>query len=291
MNSPRVNVFRRALAGTAVVVALGVAGAVPAHAAQPVLLDSCAVTVQGEPGQLISLKPAAVTPQILSVLAPLDPLKVLRPAFTGIWNTVPPITVGSVGPTDGLISGSTIADAVLAKLREISVLAPVIDVLAPPLKTLLSSNCGVATKPGSPAPTPPAPGQPPATPGKPAPAPGGTPAPGGSAGGIQQGQGVPGGAALSAVYPPGPGQGGIPGPGIPPDGVAYDYGPAAVPQIPDVSAATRGFNGQSTGSAEALPAASTGGIGRPMLLAALLVTLVGTQLVRRWVLRRTRRTS
>ena len=288
MNSLRANVFRRALAGAAVAVALGVAGAVPAQAAQPVLLDSCAVTVQGEPGQLISLKPAAVTPQILSVLAPLDPLKVLRPAFTGIWNTMPPITVGSVGATDGLISGSAIADAVLAKLRGISVLAPVIDVLAPQLKALLGSNCGIETKPGSPAPAPaPAPGQPPAAPGQPAPAPGVTPAPGGSAGGIQQGQGVPGG-ALSAEYPAGPGQGGVPGPGIPPDGVAYNYGPSAVPQIPDIAATTRGLGGQSTGSAEALPAASTGGIGRPVLLAVLLITLVGTQLVRRWVLRRAR---
>ncbi|MGW3960908.1 hypothetical protein ACWED2_13905 [Amycolatopsis sp. NPDC005003] len=282
--------MRRVVAAAAVSAAL--ATATPAAAAQPVVLDSCAVTVQGEPGQLVSLRPAAVTPQILAALAPLDPLNVLRPAFTGVWQALPPITLGSIGAADAVIPGSTVADAVLGELRRISLLAPVIDALSPALRGLLGANCRVTTKPGNPAPSAP-PSAPPSSPppgGARPPATGGSPprtTPGTSpaTGATVTSPGLPE-AVLGAQFPGAAGQGGIPGPGIPPDRVAYDYGPAAVPQVPAVDARMQGLGGQATGSAEALPAAARGGVSRETLLAGLLVTLMGTQLFRRWALRR-----
>ncbi|SED22048.1 hypothetical protein SAMN04489727_6948 [Amycolatopsis tolypomycina] len=280
---------RRVLAATAVSVALAATTATPSGAAQPVVLDSCAVTVHGEPGQLVSLKPAAVTPHLLSALAPLDPLNVLRPAFTGVWQALPPITLGSIGPADGLIPGSAVADAVLGALRPIPLLAPVIDALSPAVRAVLGANCGVTTKPGTPAPAPSSLPSRPSGGARP-PAAGstltstapGTPA---ATGPTFTSPGLPE-AVLGSQFPAGAGPGGIPGPGIPPDRVAYEYGPAAVPQVPAVDARMQGLGGQSTGSAEALPAAADGGVGRTVLLAGLLVTLVGTQLFRRWALKR-----
>jgi len=284
----------RVLAATAVAAVLAAGTATPSEAAGSLVLDNCAVTVQGEPGQAVSLKPAAVTPQILSALAPLDPLNVLRPAFSGVWQALPPIALGSIGATDGLIPGSAIGDAVLGDLRKISLLAPVIDALSPSVRALLGANCGVTTKPGNPAPAPAS--RPPA--GTPPPA-GGTPAPPG----VSAVPGVPGtpGATGTTVTSPGlpgavlgsqfPGVTGVPGPGIPPDRIAYDYGPAAVPQVPAVDARMQGLGGQSTGSAQALPAASDGGISRSTLLAGLLLALVGTQWFRRWALKRTDKTG
>lgn len=279
----------RVLAATAVAASLAAVTATPSAAAGTLVLDSCAVTVQGEPGQLVSLKPAAVTPQIMAALAPLDPLNVLRPAFSGVWQALPPIALGSIGATDGLISGSAVGDAVLGDLRKISLLTPVIDALSPSVRALLGAHCGVTTKPATPAPAPAS--RPPAGPRPPA---GGTPAspgapatPGAPAatGTTVTSPGVPG-AVLGSQFPGVAGQGGVPGPGIPPDRVAYDYGPAAVPQVPAVDARMQGLGGQSTGSAEALPAASESGVSRSTLLAGLLLAFVGTQWFRRWALKR-----
>jgi hypothetical protein len=285
---------RRFVSAAAASVALATAGmaigGTPASAADTVVLNDCRAIVQATPGQAISLNPAAVIRQLNALLAPLDPLNVLRPPFTQIWNGLGPIALGTAGQAEGTISGAVIGDAVVGKLREISLLAPVIDVLAPAVKSLLSTDCGVTTQPGEPAP-----------PGSPAPAPpGGPDGPGTPSPQPQRPPNSPGaeGSGSSSYVPPEPAPGiamlpayppGIPGPGIPPDGVAYSYGSGGVPQagIPAVDATTLGS--RSTGTAQALPARTTGIIGQPMLLATLLVTLVGTQLVRTWILRRARR--
>jgi hypothetical protein len=82
-----------------------------------------------------------------------------------------------------------------------------------------------------------------------------------------------------------------PGPGITPDGVACVCEPAAKPQVPAVDTRTQGLGGQSIGSALALPSASSSGISRSMLLAALLPTVVGTQLSRCRALKCTKKTT
>jgi hypothetical protein len=116
---------------------------------------------------------------------------------------------------------------------------------------------------------------------------GGPDAPGG---GARLGQEIPG-AVLSPRYPGGPAQGGVFGTGLPANGVPGGTGAAAVPPVPEVEAAARRLGGRSPGTAEALPASSHGGISPPMLSAALLAVLVGTLLIRRWILRRAEHTS
>jgi hypothetical protein len=92
------------------------------------------------------------------------------------------------------------------------------------------------------------------------------------------------GADLASIYPQGFDRNLIPG--IPPDGVAYDYGPGGVPQVGNPGLAPTVLGSRATGTAQALPANAEDDFQRPALLATLLLTLVGTQLIRTWILRR-----
>jgi hypothetical protein len=269
------------LATVAVSVAVGLTATPSASAADTVVLDTCAATVHGEPGQQIALAPTAITWQLTAVIAPLDPLNVVRPPLNDLWNTLPPIPIGAVGPTPGVIPGAAIADAVLTQLHEIALVAPLIDVLGPPLRSLLGVNCRVPTQPARPAPPAPQPpgAQPPASS---APQPG-TTAPSDVSGNVPA---VPGfsGAELAPIYPQGFDRNLIPG--IPPDGIPYNYGPGGVPQVGNPGLAPTVLGLRATGTAQALPVNADDDFQRPVLLATLLLTLVGTQLIRTWVLRR-----
>lgn len=279
--------LRRILAIAAVSVAVALTATPGASASDTVVLDTCAATVHGEPGQPISLAPKAITRQLTAAIAPLDPLNVLRPPLTDLWNTLPPIPIGAVGQTAGVIPGAAIADEVITRLHEISLVAPLIDVLGPPLRSLLGLSCKVPTQPATPAPLPPG-AQPPAT-SAPQPAnPSGTTAPTDTSGSAATAPGLPG-ADLAQIYPQGFDRNLIPG--IPPDGVAYDYGPGGVPQVGNPALAPTVLGSRATGTAQALPANTDDDLQRPVLLATLLVTLVGTQLIRTWVLRRATETE
>ncbi|MFD2418172.1 hypothetical protein [Amycolatopsis pigmentata] len=246
----------------------------PANAAQTRVLDSCVATVT-DGGQL-ALNPAAVTEPIVTALTPLDPLHVLVPAFRGIWAQQQPILLPG---GQAVITGDQIATGVLGRLQGIPLLSPVLDALAGPLRDELRSTCSITVTPAPP--TGPPAGAPPA---------GSAPAPGAPAAAPTSRQPVsadaPGVAAtllpgyvLSSV-PGVPGEG-----GLPPDGVAFNYDNAAVPQ-PD---AQRLALANSPGTAVALPReASVTSPWRPAVLAALVLTLVGTQLLRVWLLRRQR---
>jgi len=260
------------LAISAVSVAVGLTATPRAGASETVVLDTCAATVHGDPGQPISLAPKAITRQLTAAIAPLDPLNVLRPPLTELWNTLPPIPIGAVGQTADVIPGAAIADAVFTRLHEISLVAPLIDVLGPPLRSLLGLSCKVPTQPATPAPLPPQPASP-----------SGTTAPTDASGSAATAPGLPG-ADLAQIYPQGFDRNLIPG--IPPDGVAYDYGPGGVPQVGNPGLAPTVLGSRGTGTAQALPANTDDDLQRPVLLASLLVTLVGTQLIRTWVLRR-----
>ncbi|MEU6645392.1 hypothetical protein ABZ863_22960 [Saccharomonospora sp. NPDC046836] len=100
----------------------------------------------------------------------------------------------------------------------------------------------------------------------------------------------------SAPLPPGYSLGGdpaigVPELGLPPDGIAFQYDVDGVPRF-----GILGADGQNTallnaqraaGSAVALPA-GTDTLRQPLTLAILLITLVSTQLLRRWLTVRTR---
>jgi hypothetical protein len=270
---------RLVLAGT-FVVALA-AGTPTAQAADPVLLTGCAASAQAESGQQIVLSPDAVIEPITKVLGPLDPLGALTPPFRDLWHAQPPIVLGS-GP--GVIRGAAIADAVVGRLRQVPVLAPVIDAVIAPVRSVLTMTCGVLVQPiappaGAPAPGPGSPGVPGSSPHPGAPAAGPAPA-------LPAAAAPANGQAAGAPVPPFYNATGLPGPGLLSDGIAFDYG--GVPQTLAVNVDPRAVDASlaSAGRADALAMRDPGPPRLPFLLATLVLTLVTAQFVRTWVLRR-----
>ncbi|WP_020667781.1 hypothetical protein [Amycolatopsis nigrescens] len=270
--------MRRFAASALLVVALSGTAA----AAQPLVATGCASTVRGEPGAEVLLHPAAVAQPVLDVLAKVDPLGVLVPPVREVWSGMPPIPVGVVPAGTGVITGVTIADAVLLRLAEIPVLSPVFGAVAPPLRTVLAASCSIVVEGGPPdAPPPGNPGVPPGR-GEPEVPPAAVPPP---AAGVPPG--TSDGAAPDGDRGPAP-----EGAGLPPAGISFGYNAGGVPEIGLTVADARQESRNQTraaGSAEVLPYAGPGGFNRPVLLAALLLTLVATQLLRTWVLRRAKR--
>jgi hypothetical protein len=251
----------------------------PAFAAEsPVTAPGCSSTVAGVPGQQVSLAPASVAEPVVTALSGLDPLGVLTGTFRTVWATTAPIPVGTVPAGQAEIPGGRIADAVLARLGEIPLLAPVLTPLVSSLRTSLASLCGILVRgqvPGSPGAT--APGAP-AEPGRPAepgaPAGGGTPVAGRQWTVAAVPGPVPGGGAVFGT--PIPGQ--LPGAGFP--GSAGSGIPQVGSEAPVVVEARR-----SLGSAEALPEQRRDDLSWPVLAAILVLAAVSAQLVRRWVRR------
>jgi hypothetical protein len=267
------------------VVALVLPGPAPAAAAEaPVTATACSATVSGAPGAQLLLAPAAVTEPVVSALSGLDPLGVLTGTFRSLWAGTAPIPLGTVPAGQAEIPGARIADAVVTRLGELPVLAPVLAPLVSTVRSSLAALCGIVVRgevPGAPAPAPPA-GSP-ATPGLPSPLPGasgGSPEVGTPIAGRQwtiaavPGS-TPGGSAVFGT--PVPGQ--LPGNGFP----VGTEPPQADGQVPVVLDAPR-----SAGSAEALAAPRGDTLSWPVLAGILLLAGVSAQLVRRWGYRRPR---
>jgi hypothetical protein len=123
------------------------AGTGTANAAEPIVIGSCAATVEGEPGQPVALAPAAVIEVVLDVVrvVPLGgPLlaNTLRPVFAAL----PPIPIGALPTGQGYITGGTIANAVTAELKKIPLLGPVLSAVVKGVQSALSAGCGVTVK-------------------------------------------------------------------------------------------------------------------------------------------------
>jgi hypothetical protein len=270
--------IRRLVAVGAAALALGLPTLLPAQAnADEVrVLDSCVATVRD--GETLALDPDAVAQPIIDLLSPLDPLGVLVPGFREAWRAQPPILLPG---GSAVITGDAIADAVVERLRSLPVLAPVIDSLSGPLRVTLARTCAITVVPNPPAGQPPSSGSapPPTAPAQPA-------QPGAPAGGAR----FPDRGTMTVLpeYPLGAGYGGygVPGQGgVPPDGVGFNYNNVGVPQAGADTLAMA--LARSPGTAEALPVENhPGSFTRPAVLATLVLTLVSTQLVRTWVLRR-----
>ncbi|MEV4142583.1 hypothetical protein AB0J40_02890 [Amycolatopsis sp. NPDC049691] len=262
---------------TAGALTLALLSPAPAFAADaPATAAGCSATVTGVPGEQVALAPASVTEPVVSALAGLDPLGVLTGTFRAIWAGTAPIPVGTVPVGQAEIPGTRIADAVVARLGELPVLAPVLGPLVATVRTSLASLCGILVRgrvPGAP------PVESPVNP-VPAPAPGGAPDGGTPIAGRQWTVAAvpgstPGGGAVFGT--PIPGQ--LPGSGFP----AGAEVPPAGGQPPVVLDARR-----SAGSAEALAAPPGDGLSWPVLAGILLLAAVSAQLVRRWGFRRAR---
>lgn len=262
----------------------GIPAAAAMAAPGPLIADSCVTTVGGTPGQRVLLDPGALTDPIADVLAGLDPLGTLVPAFRSTWDSLPPIPLGTV-PTGGTVfSGAHIADAAVGRLSELPLLGGVVDALTPTVRSVLKLTCSLVVRDTTPKPAPPPDSSPPAEP-EPGPPPDAQP----------PDTQPPGAGPPGAVPPPQsspeysiadePPRLDVPAIGIPPEGIAFNYGGNSVPQFGILGADASLLNSpRAAGSAQALPAESDP-LRRPLLLAVLLLALVATQLVRTWVLR------
>jgi hypothetical protein len=124
--------------------AILLAGTGTAVAAEPIVIGSCATSVQGSPGQPVSLAPAAVLGIVTDVVRAVP---VLGPPLAGAANqafaALPPIPIGALPNGTGYITGATIANAVNAELRKIPLLGGIITAVATGVQQQLTALCGV----------------------------------------------------------------------------------------------------------------------------------------------------
>jgi hypothetical protein len=286
-----------------------------AHAADPIVVGSCATTVQGAPGTPVSLSPAAVTQPITDLVRAVPLLgPPLADPFKQAFAQAKPMPIGAVQVGTTTISGGTIANAVMVEVNKIPLLGPILGTLDKTVRATLTQGCqvtvvgvnqavapvqdgakavadasqqAVGAIPGAPKP----PGQ------QPQPQPGTNPGtqPGAQPGVPGVGAGAPSNRDFS-LYPIGSNFGRVP---------LFSYGslPFAMPglyspspgvrygsQVPRASSGTgvEGDSVQAAGRATALPRLSgPGGVGAPVLVAVLMLALVTGALVRTWALRRT----
>lgn len=111
----------------------GSAAAAPA----PIVIGSCATSVQGAPGQPVSLSPSAVLSPVVSAVKAVDPLGLIWPGVKSALSALPPIPIGVLPTGTGFISGAAIATSVIAKLP---LLGPL---FADAIRSSLTSLCGV----------------------------------------------------------------------------------------------------------------------------------------------------
>jgi hypothetical protein len=316
----------RLVAAASVVVAASSVGAAfdagTARAAGPVVLGSCNTSVQGAPGQPVSLSPAAVVQPVIDVVNAVPGGSLIAGNVRQAFLALPAIPIGAIPTGQGYISGGAIASAVVAQLNSMPVLGPVIGAVSGGVQGTLTQLCGIGVT-GVNA----AAGQ----------VQGGAAA---AAGAIQQGTsallppggkgpsaGQPGGQSPPASQPGGSAQGG-PGyqavGGYSPGGAPlynfgggqfglgrsapFDYGdlPFAIPgywapspgllyggQVPGYAPELGTLGPQqddvqsTAGGVQALnPGRNDNRVGAPVLLAVVLLSCVTAALVRRWVLTR-----
>jgi len=128
----------------AVTVGSAALGAGPAAASTPILIGSCATSVQGAPGTPVELAPSAVVQPITNLI---DAIPLLGPplagSFQSAWNALPPIPLGALPTGSGVISGGQIANDVVAQLKQIPLLGPIIGILVANVQSALTSMCQV----------------------------------------------------------------------------------------------------------------------------------------------------
>jgi hypothetical protein len=118
--------------------------AAPASAATPIVVGSCATTVQGAPGTPVELSPTAVVQPITNLITAVPILgSLLAPQFQTAFTALPPIPLGALPTGTGVITGGQIANDVVAQLNKLPLLGPVIGTLVGTVQTTLASMCQV----------------------------------------------------------------------------------------------------------------------------------------------------
>lgn len=120
-------------------------GSAQAAAAPPIVIGSCATSVQGVPGQPVSLSPSAVAGVVFDAVRAVPLLgPPIAAAARNTFAALPPIPIGALPTGTGYITGATIANAVTAQLRRIPVLGPtIIGPVVSSVQGTLTSICGV----------------------------------------------------------------------------------------------------------------------------------------------------
>ncbi len=141
----------RLVSAAAVVFAVGTAGAAAgsgsAAAAEPVVVGSCATTVQGAPGTPVALSPAAVLDPIVQLVRAVPLLgPPLAEPFRQAFSALPPIPIGAIGTGTGVITGGEIANKVNAELVKLPLLGPIIVTLSHGVRAELTKLCGVTVQ-------------------------------------------------------------------------------------------------------------------------------------------------
>ncbi len=123
------------------------AGSGTATAAEPIVIGSCAASIEGAPGQPVSLAPAAVLGVVTDAVRAVPILgPPLASAANQAFAKLPPIPIGALPNGQGYITGGTIANAVVAQLKKIPLLGPVLAAVVKTVQSVLSAGCGVTVK-------------------------------------------------------------------------------------------------------------------------------------------------
>jgi uncharacterized membrane protein YgcG len=132
-----------ALAG-AVTAGSAMITAAPASAATPIVIGSCATSVQGAPGTPVELSPSAVVQPITNLISAIPILgSLLAPQFQTAFTALPPIPLGALPTGSGVITGGQIAGDVVAQLNKLPLLGPIIGTLVGTVQSTLTSMCQV----------------------------------------------------------------------------------------------------------------------------------------------------
>ncbi|TCO64729.1 hypothetical protein [Actinocrispum wychmicini] len=129
-----------------VVATSSVLGGSTAAASTPLVVGSCAATIQGAPGTPIQLQPAAVLEPVVNVVRALDPLNLITPTVRGTLAKLPPIPIGAIPTGTGFITAGQIANAVIGQLNKIPLLGPIISAVAQGVQSVFAGMCGVTVQ-------------------------------------------------------------------------------------------------------------------------------------------------
>lgn len=295
-----------------------VASSHEADAAQPIVVGSCATTIQGAPGTLLALSPSAVLAPVLNVVRAVPLVGPgLVSGVTQQVNAMGNIPLGTLPGSDTTVTGGQISAVALPQIQtaisKVPLIGPVLGQIVTSVQSVLTAGCGLVvdvvnaasapvqdgtdvladtseqvfgqgTGPGGPAPgSPPNQGTPPAQQAPNQPVLGGI-------SGLDFSLYSPGlwdlGRAPMADYSSIPFA--VPGMYSPSPGVRYGGSvPGYSPEFGILGGEdSRADQVQQAGRAEAMTPPAGQKVPVPVLLAVLALSCVTAALVRTWVLRR-----
>ncbi|RZS37682.1 hypothetical protein EV193_105240 [Herbihabitans rhizosphaerae] len=138
-------------AAMALVVGLMTAGLLAssgtANAAQPIVVGDCSTSINGTPGQPVSLSPSAVLSPVVNVARAVPLIgDVLAGQVSGAFASLPAIPIGALPNGNSYITGGTIGTAVgnAVKNLPIPLLGGVVGQVFSGVQSTLSRLCGIA---------------------------------------------------------------------------------------------------------------------------------------------------